>query len=204
MLTRLKVNGFKNLLNTDIRFGAFTCIAGTNGVGKSNLFDAIRFLSALADKPLIEAALSVRDEVSRATSVRDLFYRSGNVQFDEMSFEAEMIIPAEGYDELNQKAEASITFLRYELILQYTVEQHGLLPQETLKIKHESLTHINISDAAHELNFPHSKKYWRDSVIKGRRTASPFISTEGDLIRLHQDGTSGRPRPVVAASKPRA
>ncbi|MEH2437635.1 MAG: AAA family ATPase [Nostoc sp.] len=49
MLTRLKVSGFKNLVDVDVRFGPFTCVAGANGVGKSNLFDAIRFLSATAD-----------------------------------------------------------------------------------------------------------------------------------------------------------
>ena len=62
MLTRLKVNGFKNLVNVDVRFGPFTCIAGANGVGKSNLFDAIMFLSALAEKPFLDAAKSVRDD----------------------------------------------------------------------------------------------------------------------------------------------
>lgn len=41
MLTRLKVKGFKNLVDLDVRFGPFTCIAGPNGAGKSNLFDAI-------------------------------------------------------------------------------------------------------------------------------------------------------------------
>ncbi len=41
MLTRLKVSGFKNLVDVDVHFGPFTCIAGANGVGKSNLFDAI-------------------------------------------------------------------------------------------------------------------------------------------------------------------
>lgn len=51
MLNRLKVSGFKNLMDVDIRFGPFTCIAGPIAVGKSNLFDAIRFLSALADRP---------------------------------------------------------------------------------------------------------------------------------------------------------
>jgi len=62
MLTRLKINGFKNLVNVDVRFGPFTCIAGANGVGKSNLFDAIRFLSALANTTLLGAASSVRGE----------------------------------------------------------------------------------------------------------------------------------------------
>lgn len=62
MLTRLKVSGFKNLVDVEVRFGPFTCIAGANGVGKSNLFDAINFLSNLASLPLVEAAMSVRDE----------------------------------------------------------------------------------------------------------------------------------------------
>ena len=61
MLIRLKVKGFKNLANVDVSFGPFTCIAGANGVGKSNLFDAITFLSALADRPLTEAAKAIRD-----------------------------------------------------------------------------------------------------------------------------------------------
>jgi AAA15 family ATPase/GTPase len=52
MLTRLRVTGFKNLVDVDVRFGPFTCIAGANGVGKSNLFDAIGFLSALALIPM--------------------------------------------------------------------------------------------------------------------------------------------------------
>jgi AAA15 family ATPase/GTPase len=61
LLTRLEVSGFKNLVVVDIRFGPLTCIAGLNGVGKSNLFDAIGFLAALADQPLLEAAQSVRN-----------------------------------------------------------------------------------------------------------------------------------------------
>ena len=52
MLTRLHVKGFKNLVDTEVHFGPFTCIAGANAVGKSNLFDAIRFLSLLASGKL--------------------------------------------------------------------------------------------------------------------------------------------------------
>ena len=74
MLTRLKVTGFKNLVDVDVRFGPFTCIAGANGVGKSNLLDAIRFLSALASSTLMDAAVSVRAEGGRAADVRSLFH----------------------------------------------------------------------------------------------------------------------------------
>jgi AAA15 family ATPase/GTPase len=57
LLTRLRVKGFKNLVGVDVRFGPFTCIAGANGIGKSNLFDAIFFLSALAEVTLLDAAI---------------------------------------------------------------------------------------------------------------------------------------------------
>ena len=115
MLTRLKVSGFKNLVDVDVRFGPFTCIAGANGVGKSNLFDAIGFLSALAELPLMEAAKSIRE--GRTADVANLFHRVGGRHDETMSFMAEMIIPKSGADDLGQKAEATITFLRYSLEL---------------------------------------------------------------------------------------
>lgn len=37
MLTRLKISGFKNLVDVDVRFGPFTCVAGANGVLKISL-----------------------------------------------------------------------------------------------------------------------------------------------------------------------
>ena len=85
MLTRLKINGFKNLLAGDVRFGPFTCIAGMNGVGKSNLFDAIRFLSLSANFPLLEAAHCVRDELGPNIDVRSLFTRKGTTTGNEVS-----------------------------------------------------------------------------------------------------------------------
>ncbi len=64
MLTRLKVSGFKNLVDVDVSLSPFTCVVGTNGVGKSNLFDAISFLSALPrlrthNQKLIVAAMQM-------------------------------------------------------------------------------------------------------------------------------------------------
>lgn len=201
MLTRLKVNGFKNLVDVDLRFGPFTCIAGSNGVGKSNLFDAIRFLSALSRVPLLEAAKEVRG--GKTADVRGLFHRVGESYDDVMSFEAEMIVPERGEDDLGQEAKASMTFLRYKLILSYRPDDGGL------EIQHEELVHINKGEANRNILFPHSAE-WLNSAVLGKRSSS-FISTVIDgsgsvVIYLHQDRGekgSGKPAPRRASLLPR-
>jgi len=206
MIIRLKVNGFKNLMDVDVRFGPFTCIAGANGVGKSNLFDAIRFLSALASKPLVEAALSIRGERGSASDLRSLFHRVGNHYAERMSFEVDMIVPAKAVDDLGQTGEASITILRYSLELSYRKESQSRSSVRALEILKEELVHIKKGEVAKHLLFPHSRKKWRDMVILGARR-SPFISTEGQgearVIKLHQDRNKGRPLARAAAILPR-
>jgi len=206
MLTRLKVSGFKNLVDVDVRFGPFTCIAGANAVGKSNLFDAIHFLSELAGKPLMEAATSLRGG-RRSADVRDLFHQVGDTHSRKMAFEAEMIVPHEGYDDLGQMATASVTFLRYRLDLAYaedaTTREFG-----PLSIVREELRHHKKRDAHRHLLFNLSVATWRDQVIGSKSRGAPFISTEGDgpetVIKLHQDGGSrGRPIPRLARNLPR-
>ncbi|MBK9266796.1 MAG: AAA family ATPase [Polyangiaceae bacterium] len=202
MLTRLKVQGFKNI-DIDVRLGPFTCIAGANGIGKSNVFDAIAFLSALADKSLIDAALSVRGGAGRTGDVRSLFRRTGDTMADEMHFLVEMIIPERGEDDLGQPAEASMTYLQYRLGLRYRGDSTGL-PVGGIELVHEDLKHLNKSSAKKSLGFP-SKRAWVESVIQGRRTSS-YISTEHSIVSLHADaggGTGGRPRKVPAHSLPR-
>lgn len=206
MLTRIKIQGFKNL-DLDVRLGPFTCIAGPNGIGKSNFFDAIAFLSALADKPLIDAALSVRGGAGRVGELRSLFRRSGESTMQHMSFLAEMIIPHRGEDALGQSAQASMTYLQYTLELQYQAESSGRL-LGGMEILKEEMVHQNKSDARKQLGFRHSKS-WRESAVIGRRT-SPYISTEIKegiaYVSLHTDsegGGGGRPRQVPAASLPR-
>ena len=206
MLTRLKVAGFKNLADVDVRLGPFTCVVGPNGSGKSNLFDAIRFLSGLAQGTLMEAAAAVRDQDSRTPDVRNLFQRAGDRYVDRMSFEAEMLVPRKAVDDLGQEATASITFLRYSLTLRYRETGDRLLPG-ALEILEEELVHISQRDALRHLLFPHSVKHWRESVLQGRRTNAPFISTQvedGDrIIYLHQDGGAGGPLARPAANLPR-
>ncbi|MCC7372962.1 MAG: AAA family ATPase [Chloroflexi bacterium] len=175
MLTRLKVNGFKNLVDVDVRFGPFTCIAGVNGSGKSNLLDAIRFLSLLAEKPLVEAARAVRGSGNRAMDIRSLFHRVGDQYVDEMSFEAEMIVPAEGVDDLGQPVTTGDTLMRYSLDLGYQGYSRSD-PSLPLRINREELVSVDMATATHEPGFAMAP-IWRQSAIRSATQSSrTFIS----------------------------
>lgn len=206
MLTRLRVSGFKNLVDVDIHFGPFTCVAGANGVGKSNLFDAILFLSALAEKPFLEATTVVRDE-GGGGSLRNLFTMLSNGALPLMDFRVEMLIPREGVDDLQQHVQATSTFLSYRLVLGYRPGTEDN-PRPGIVLHREELSYIKQSEARMHLPFPH-RPIWRNSVVEGRRT-SPYISTDSDqaLVKLHQDygqtgGSGGRPLTFRADTLPR-
>lgn len=166
MLTRLKISGFKNLVDVDVRFGPFTCIAGVNGAGKSNLFDAIAFLSALADSSLMDAARSVRGGGGRTADILNLFHRVGEDHADRMTFEAEMIVPEKGVDDLGQEAKAKITFLRYHVTI--GLRRDSISGFGGLELLYEELCHINLSTAAQNILFPHRAAAWRFSAVKGK------------------------------------
>lgn len=197
MLTRLKINGFKNLVDVDVSFGTFTCIAGANGVGKSNLFDAIRFLSLTANYSLLEAALRVRDESGHNNEVRGLFHRIGSETTDQISFEAEMIVPQQALDDLGQTGRATTTFLRYSLTIRLRAGATNGASANPLEIVHERLEHIKKGDAHEHLLFDHNARDWRDRVVTGRRAGVAFISTTDKddgvrIIKLHQDAQDAK------------
>lgn len=192
MLTRLRIKGFKNLADVEIFFGPFTCIAGANAVGKSNLFDAIRFLSLLADMKLDEAARSIRAENGRNGDVRSLFTNDGHEIAQEMEFDLDMIVPREAVDELGQTGEASTTCLNYKLKIGYRKAVDDRRQLGELELLFEELNYLTHGEARKRLRFRPSKA-WIESVIIGRKT-SKLISTlpeEGKtLVVLHQDGTA--------------
>lgn len=204
MLTRLEVKGFKNLLDTRAEFGPFTCIAGANGIGKSNVFDAIEFLSYLATEPLVEASQRVRGSAGiRGGDVRDLFWDGYRNHEHRIDLSVEMIVPIEVEDDLGASATATTTFLRYELSLGYEAPTGtGSIGRPNLL--REELTHINRGEAARHLRFPHNAAKFRNSVVVGQRRGGAFLSTEekenGTVINVHGDGGSrGRPQPRAAA-----
>ncbi|NJQ05892.1 AAA family ATPase [Streptomyces lonarensis] len=207
MLTRLEVHGFKNLLGLSLDLGPFTCIAGENGTGKSNIFDAIQFLSLLADQSMMEAAQEVRGvHGERHGDPRDLFWKGFEPGDHRMGFAAEMVVPLEIEDDFGRAAKATTTFLRYELEIGYQ-EPSGLDRFGRLTLLREELSHITKGKAPRHLLFPHSAKQFRNHVIRGQRSGAPFISTTTEtgesVVKVHQDGGSrGQPKPAAASRAP--
>jgi predicted ATPase len=154
----------------------------------------------------MDAALSVRDEAGRTGDVRSIFHRVSDRYDEAMSFEAEMIIPQTGTDDLGQEAKASTTFLRYRLGLALRAEEPSSRPSGSIEIVSEELTHIKLGDASRELAFP-EQPTWRRSALTGARRTPYFISTEGvgpdRMVQLHQDQIKGRPLRRLAATLPR-
>ena len=206
MLTKLEAHGFKNLLDFSVSLGPFNCIAGLNGVGKSNIFDAIRFLSLLSDKSIVEAALAVRD--SDSADPLDIFWTNGDYRASSLKLAVEMIVPLDIVDDFGRKARATSTFLRYEVELARDPEEEasGSLG---LYLARETLSHINKGEAVNLLNFRLSAAQFRDQVVVNKRKGAGFISTQvvddGVIeINLHQDGgSSGQPQKIPARNIPK-
>ena len=213
MLTRLEADGFKNLLGFSMDFGPYTCIAGANAVGKSNIFDAIEFLALLADHPFMEAAQRLRSSGTRGADPRSLFFQSETALEGVdpiMTLAAEMIVPENVEDDFGRLAKATTTYLRYEVQLQYQGNDSGVQTQPgRIVLIREELRHINKGDAPTRLRWPHSARHFRDSVILGRRSGVAYISTDIDdhgqgVVSVHQDGGSrGKARTSPASGAPR-
>jgi predicted ATPase len=186
MLTRLRVRGFKNLVDVDLGLGPVTCIAGLNASGKSNFFDAVHFLGLLADHTFIEAASKVRggdDPLELRTGRRP----------GEIELIAEMLIPREGFDLFGQRAEASATMLEYCLKLD-VADDPEMPGRARFTLISESLTYIPKGQAKRRLGFPLGNEFIESAVVTQRTTS--FIRTEdlpstGAVIYLQSDRSQG-------------
>ena len=119
MLTRIEVDGFKNLVDFSLELGPYTCIAGVNGVGKSNIFDAIRFLSLLTDHTINQSALLIRSSEQDTGEIADLFFSANGNTVNRIRFAAEMIVDRRVVDDFGRPGTPSSTFLRYEVAFRH-------------------------------------------------------------------------------------
>ncbi|MCA9962611.1 MAG: AAA family ATPase [Anaerolineales bacterium] len=184
MITALELDGFKTFHNFRIEFAPFQVIVGVNGVGKSNLFDAMQLLSRLAsDNNLLSAFRGLRGEADELFTTHDSLSSAYK-----MRLAAEIFVERYIKDSWGAEAALKYTRLRYELEIERRKDPQGL---ERLYVTHESLTSIPRHDDQWIKRHKLSSSDWLPKITGGR---SPFISTDpmAQTISLHQDGRSGR------------
>jgi len=193
MITRIEIDGFKTFHDFSLDLAPFEVIVGANGAGKSNLFDALRLLSRLADMDLRSAFQGMRGEAG------ELFTRfPDGTSCDVIRLAAELLIEPRVQDEYGKVEELRHTRLRYELEVVRQRDDKGL---EHLRVRHEQLTALlRKTDAWFRRHVRARQSSRRPSVGGGRGT--PFISTElvsgVPTLSLHQDGHQGRKVASVA------
>ncbi|WP_035565649.1 AAA family ATPase [Hymenobacter sp. IS2118] len=202
MISRLEISGFKTFTGFSIDFMPFTVIAGTNGSGKSNLFDAIQLLGSIADTDLQSAFDVQRGEA------RELFtLRPDGTYATEMRFAVELLLNKQVQDKFGGQATLKYTRLRYEVQIQRLTDSRGF---DRLTVAYERLVPIaKATDEWFKDNTPRGgADVWRPSTHGG---ATPFINTrDSDTtlngaalkpqqeIYMRQDGTrGGRPSPAL-------
>lgn len=207
VLTRLEVDGFKNLFDLEVDFGPYTCIAGPNAVGKSNVFDVIEFLAMIADLPFMEAAQRLREAGTRPGEASTLFWFDKNNVPAPMKIAVEMIVPKSVVDDFGVLAHPSSTFLRYEIELAYVMPSSDATNRfGGIRLVREDLNYISQADARSRLAWIGKNPRFRDELIRNRRRSTGYISTQetpaGVVFQVHQDGGSrGLPRRSALAPK---
>ncbi|HZT98760.1 MAG TPA: AAA family ATPase [Ktedonobacteraceae bacterium] len=141
MITQIELDGFKTFKDFKVELAPFQVIVGPNGVGKSNLFDALRLLSRLANMDVLSAFQGSRGEDDELFTILP-----DGKTVDRMRLAVEMLVDRKVQDDLGGKGELNNTRLRYELEVVLHTDQYGL---ERPYIIHESLKAI-----------PREEDYW--------------------------------------------
>lgn len=195
MITRIKIDGFKAFKNFEVELTPFTVIAGTNGAGKSNLFDVLHLLSRLTEVDLKTAFAEQRG------NAKELFtlYDDGSYA-DTMYFEVDLLLDKSVRDSWGGEKKLKYTRLQYILIVKRRKDSRGI---ERLFITNEQLTPIKhaVDTWIKRYISKPNRDYWRPKVTGGR--SASYISTNVDeqnqttTIQLHQDGDRGG-KPILA------
>jgi predicted ATPase len=201
MITYIKINGFKSFHNFEMEFTPFTVIAGANASGKSNLFDALKLLSAISteNSDIRNAFKSQRGELS------ELFTQySEGTYASEIEFVVEMLVKKEVQEAWGKKVSLKYTRLRYEIKIQRFTDESDI---EELRVVHEHLENLkHDNDKWIKIIPSKNRETWRPKVATGKRTI-PYIQTviENSVptVLVSQDGTAGNKRrfPLINAKR---
>ncbi len=191
MITYIKIDGFKSFQNFEMEFTPLTVIAGTNAAGKSNLFDALKLLSSLAETDKIQKSF-----LGQRGDLLELFtYFDDKTIADTMSFTVEMLVNPTVTDPWGATGTLKYTRLRYELTLHRFTNN---IQMEDVEVVHERLETIkHDSDKWIKLLPKETAHLWRPKVTTGKRQ-QPYMKTEEDegvkKVIVSQDGAGGNQR----------
>jgi predicted ATPase len=207
MIYRIRIKGFKNIKDLEVYLGPFTCIAGGNGVGKSNFFDALSFLKALTnrDNTLIDAAFKIRSKENEkkppGKDIESLFYQDENGSSKTISFEVDMVCDSNGVDDLGQMATSNTTLLRYGIEIGIDLSQK--FNGRGLFLIKEELIPLPKTDAKKILSTMGATYDWFSQAIGVGSRRTPFIETTGNQVHISTDQTGGKKRSLNINSLPR-
>jgi predicted ATPase len=187
MLTRIEIDGFKTFEGFGLDLEPLTAVVGANASGKSNLFDALRFLSLLAQFDIRTAMQGLRGEPE------ELFRQTPAGDSDYMSFAVEVLLSRKGVDAFGTSYETPAQRLRYELKLGLARTTEGA-PRGIFVREERCHPVAKWQDRA---------KYLRDSKLSYNARVAPFIrlSEFGDALEIRQDGRQKHGRPVRLSLK---
>ncbi|GAB3800851.1 AAA family ATPase [Micromonospora zhanjiangensis] len=194
MLTRIEIDGFKSFRGFALDIQPFLVIIGKNAAGKSNLFDAIQFLSRLAGDGVLEAAQHMRGDVV------DLFHRhTDGSSVDVMTFAAEVLLDGWVTDAFGDTAEVNHSRLRYELTIQ--LRPSGQSGSKRPFVVREVVRRIRRTDDRWIQRFSSSQ---RKRLVAYRSGADPLETEEDEqgrpVFSIRQQGNQGRKRKLPATA----
>lgn len=200
MITYIKISGFKSFHEFEMGFTPLTVIAGSNASGKSNLFDALKLLSSLAETDNIKRAFKGQrgDFLELFTQYEDGEYAK------EMTFEVDMLVNQSVTDAWGNTEMLKYTRLKYELKIERFTNEAGL---DDIQLTHERLINLKHQEDTWIKSIPaKNREAWRPKVTTGKRGIPYMDTTEYNgkpTVEVPQDGTTGNKRrfPLSKASR---
>jgi predicted ATPase len=192
VITRIEIDGFKTFDRFALDLRPFTAVVGPNASGKSNLFDAIKLVSRLAQTDIREAMLELRGRPE------ELFRRTSAGRADRMAFAVEVLLEPRGVDPFGKSFDLRTQRVRYEL--EIAVRTGAGRRLEGVYVQREQCSPIR--RAAER-----GSTAWKPGSVKYGRLSNPFMTTrsgsgrESGVIEIRQDGPGKRGRPLALSAK---
>lgn len=192
MLTRVEIDGFKSFEGFALDLQPFCAVVGPNATGKSNLFDAFRLLSRLAETDVATAVRDLRGEPSELFRVQP-----DGKPGKRITLAADLLVDREIVDAYGKSHTLKGTRLRYEVGIERRSTRGG---SERLYIFREDAKFIKREDdqlfRAHRGEERKAFNQWALAAGKTSKLISTVEDQKTPTIQISQDGGAGRKRTI--------